>query len=360
MSVVDIATSSSARKRSSAERTLRAPTSSAGKATTAQPSGDQFSAAWLMAQTFPEVQYVVAGIVPEGLSILASAPKTGKSWLMLDLALAASIGGPILGSIPTGTARPVLYLALEDGPNRLQRRLRALGGIEGNDLLDFATVVPADRLIDTIRQYMAEHPGRAPLVILDTLGRVMPPARAGESDYQRDYRVGSELKRLADANPGAAIIVVHHTRKADSDDYVTLVSGTNGLAGAADTVMVLRRRRAEETGVLSVTSRDAVEGEYLVRFADGRWTLDGASLREAAAALATARATERLGELSAKVIGFVNEHPEGVRAAQVSEALQITPGTAAEYLRRAANSGRIERAARGVYAPATVEAIGDA
>ena len=34
---------------------------------------------WLLEQEFPPVQYVVDGLIPEGLSLLIAAPKIGKS-----------------------------------------------------------------------------------------------------------------------------------------------------------------------------------------------------------------------------------------------------------------------------------------
>jgi hypothetical protein len=69
--------------------------------------------AWLDAQEFPALRYHLPGIVPEGSSLLVGPPKIGKSWLVLSLALAAAAGGQALGQ-PID-ARPVFYLALEDG-----------------------------------------------------------------------------------------------------------------------------------------------------------------------------------------------------------------------------------------------------
>lgn len=310
----------------------------------------RFSAQWLMAQTFPPVQYVLPGLIPEGLTLLAAAPKVGKSWLVLDLALAVSTGSTALGSIHTGRPRPVLYLALEDGQRRLQDRLKVLGVTDGPELLDFQ--IAAEDPIGAIRNWVAEHQDD-PVIILDTLGKVMPPAAAGESDYHRDYRVGGVLKNIVDDLPGAALIVVHHTRKAESSDFLDTVSGTQGLAGAADSIIVIRRPRAETTGSLSVTSRDAAEGEYQVTLTDGRWSLDGRDLAAASAALADTRATANLGERSSDVVEYVNAHPEGVRAADISDGLRIDTDTAKRYLARLAEAGRIARQARGLYTPLT-------
>src|SRR5947209_20621686 len=79
-----------------------------------------------------EVRYAVGGIIPEGACLLAGAPKLGKSWLALNIALAAAEGGVALGMVPVEQG-PVLYLALEDRPRRLQSRPRKLLGPAGQD-----------------------------------------------------------------------------------------------------------------------------------------------------------------------------------------------------------------------------------
>ncbi|MGA5646534.1 AAA family ATPase [Microbacterium sp. NPDC088796] len=305
----------------------------------------------LMGRRFAPIQYVIPGIIPEGLTILAAPPKVGKSWLVLDLAYQLATSGTALGAVPVDRARPVLYLALEDTPRRLQARLRHLDVTEAPETLYFQTEVPPGEVLDQAAAFMDEHRDQAPVVIVDTLGKVAPPANAGESDYQRDYRVGGGLKAVADSVSGGSVIVVHHTRKAAGDDFLDSVSGTQGLAGSADSILVLRRDRNTDRGSLSVTSRDAVEGEYAVNRDGVRWVLVGGELTQAAVALAQDRMTENLGELSAEVVDFVNGHPDGVLAADVAQSLQIPTPTARTYLSRAFAAGRVEKAKRGLYTP---------
>lgn len=307
----------------------------------------------LMGKRFQPIQYVIPGIIPEGLAILAAPPKIGKSWLVLDLAYQLATGGEALGAVPIDRARPVLYLALEDTPRRLQDRLRHLEVTEAPEQLYFQTEVDPTEVLDQAREFMLLHHDQAPVVIIDTLGKIASPATSGESDYQRDYRVGGGLKGIADCVSGGSVIVVHHTRKAMGDDFLDSVSGTQGLAGSADSILVLRRDRNDDRGSLSVTSRDAVEGEYAVNRDGVRWVLVGGELTQAAVALANQRMTENLGELSSTVIDFVNEHPEGVKAADVATGLDMPAATARTYLSRAFSSGRIEKTQRGLYSPVT-------
>lgn len=316
-------------------------------------SSSRFSMSDLMGRSFAPIQYVIPGIIPEGLTILAAPPKVGKSWLVLDLAYQLATSGTALGAVPVDRARPVLYLALEDTPRRLQARLRHLDVAEAPDTLYFQTEVPPGEVLEQAITFMNDHHDQAPVVIVDTLGKVAPPANAGESDYMRDYRVGGGLKNVADSVSGGSVIVVHHTRKAAGDDFLDSVSGTQGLAGSADSILVLRRERNTDRGSLSVTSRDAVEGEYAVNRDGVKWVLVGGELTQAAVALANDRMTENLGELSAEVIDFVNSHPQGVDAAQVASGLEIATPTARTYLARAFAAGRLEKPKRGLYTPVT-------
>jgi hypothetical protein len=302
--------------------------------------------AWLDAQHFPPLAYAVPGLIPEGSVLLVGAPKIGKSWLVLTVALAAAGGGKALSiAVPK---RPVLYLALEDGNRRLQDRCRKL--LRGDPIpREFEYLLQPEQVlvIDTVTTWLGRQHDVPPLVILDTLGKVMPPALLGESSYQRDYRIGTTLKRIADDHVGMTLLTNHHDRKAAADDWVDSVSGTHGLAGAADTVIVLARARQATSGLLKVTGRDVPEGEYAVTVADGfAWDLDGADLEEAAARAREARLTDGVSDRSAEIIAYVAANPPHVRAGEVED--KFGPD-ARRYLKRLADSGRLQRLSRGLY-----------
>lgn len=310
----------------------------------------RFGADWLMAQEFPPLRYVVPGIVPEGMTLLVAAPKIGKSWMVLGLGMALSEGGEAFGCLPVGDPRPVLYLALEDGPRRLQDRLKLMQVGALSSRLQFATAVEPGQVLATISEFMGENVDSDPVVILDTLGKVMPPAGNG-SQYGHDYRVLSQLKSTSDAVPGSSLLIVHHTRKSDAGDFLDAVSGTQGIAGAADTVLVLRRERHEKRATLQVTSRDAAEGEYALSMTEnGVWTLDGGGLDASAAAAQVVRASKGVAEPMLRLLETVARFPEGIRTRELRVLLPEI-GNVDEYLRRAVDSERIVKLERGLYAP---------
>jgi AAA domain/Toprim domain len=83
----------------------------------------------LQTLTFPPLRFVVPGLVPEGLALLAGKPKAKKSWLALDIAIAATADRFTLGEIKPDQG-DVLYLALEDSMRRVQRRMTKLRGMQ--------------------------------------------------------------------------------------------------------------------------------------------------------------------------------------------------------------------------------------
>ena len=74
----------------------------------------------LFEQPLEPIDFLVDGLFAQGLYILGGSPKVGKSWLALQLCLAVCTGTPFLGR--KTQQGEVLYLALEDGPQRLHSR----------------------------------------------------------------------------------------------------------------------------------------------------------------------------------------------------------------------------------------------
>lgn len=317
-----------------------------------QPLDFAFTAAELMRRKYPPIEYVVPGVIPEGLTVLVAPPKIGKSWMVLGIAKASSEGSEAFGAVDVDQ-RPVLYLALEDGPRRLQDRLLALGMTEGNDNLSFITETPAGAAI-SIGAFVERHRGRSPVVILDTLGMVRN-VYAGNDAYQKDYAEMSAYKRIVTSHPGSSLIVVHHTNKGAHNDFVASTSGTQGITGAADSILTIERGRGKSEAILNVTSRDAAEGTYAICLEEGgHWRLEGESLAEASTAVDQRNASDGVGEEMRNVIELVRKHPEGIKPKDVSLLLGWDGSKARLYLKRALEGNRIRRLERGLYAPRSV------
>lgn len=299
-----------------------------------------WSADELLAATFPAPRWAVPGLLPEGLSLLVGPPKVGKSWLALDVAVAVASGAEALGRVPCEQG-DVLYLALEDTPQRLQSRLRkVIGDAEPPRRLTVATECPPLDAggAEALDAWLAAHPG-ARLVVVDVLARVRGRAPASGTQYEADYAPMITLKQLADRH-AVALLPLHHTRKAASEDFLDAVSGTQGLAGASDSVLVLRRSRGQADALLALTGRDVEEGEHALHFdsGSGRWTImDGPAGDYAMPPGRT------------EVLRLLRE--AGPRSPKlVAAALGLTPENARQLLRRMAVDGQLITRGDGSYA----------
>ena len=214
---------------------------------------ETMTAEQLQSAPYSPVPFLVEELIPEGLHILAGAPKIGKSWLALWLCLCVSQGQPLWNFATTqGEA---LYLSLEDSFQRIQTRLFDL--TEDAPLtLHFAIMADTLKhgLEQQIEQFLIEHPDTK-LVVIDTLQRVR--STGGDSNlYANDYQDVGLLKQLADKYH-IAILLIHHLRKLHDDDPMNMISGSTGLSGAADSAFVLQKNaRSANAASLHCTGRD--------------------------------------------------------------------------------------------------------
>lgn len=119
---------------------------------------------------------------------------------------------------------------------------------------------------------------RPVLFIVDVWQKWKPISekKRNSNQYEEDYQFSTELKDATDTI-GCSSLIIHHTKKGKSEDFIEDVSGTLGLAGAADGVLVLRRSRGSEEAVLHMTGRDIDEKELALTFNQETavWTTTG-------------------------------------------------------------------------------------
>ena len=259
---------------------------------------DTISMIELYDTVYPPRTPIVDGFLYGGTYLFVGAPKVGKSFFMAQLAYHVAQGLPLWEyPVHQGT---VLYLALEDDYARLQRRLSRMFGVEGSDKLHFATQAKAlnEGLEQQLEEFVQEHPD-ARLIIIDTLQKVRE-AGGDRSSYSNDYEIVTKLKVFGDKH-GICLLVVHHTRKLESEDSFDMISGTNGLLGAADGAFIMqKKKRTANTAIMDIVGRDQQDQELTVDFNRERcvwmltkaetelWKVPPDPLLEAVAALLTA------------------------------------------------------------------------
>lgn len=218
--------------------------------------------------TFPEVEFVWQDILPVGLCLLVGPPKFGKSFMSLGILNAVARGEPYLGH--DTNAGDVLYMALEDRPSRIWKRLRQIDPRPAPDEIEAIHDVPriGPELSEDITSWVKSH-ARPRLVIVDILGKVRNGTKRNETLYQADTNELGELKKVADDNNICVLLIHHNTKQKELDDIFDSTSGTQGVNGAMDAVLVLSGERREATVTnarLSITGRDSEAGAINLSF----------------------------------------------------------------------------------------------
>jgi hypothetical protein len=302
---------------------------------------ETFDAAELVRAELPEPRYAVEGILPEGFTVLAGKPKFGKSWLALNLALAVASGGMALGSIPVERGE-VLYLALEDTKRRLQARLRKILVATEAELpagLTLATSWPRQDQdgLPRLNEWLDAHPA-CRLVIVDTWPKFRPPKKSGADVYDEDYRHATELKATADLFK-TSLLAVAHCRKLAAEDPVDSVSGTLGLTGAADAVLVLKRERGQHDAALFVTGRDIDERELALRWDPqfALWSILGDAEEY------------RISAERQRVLALFERSPKAMTPAEVAALIDKSRNATKKMLWLMASDGQLEAIGEGLY-----------
>ena len=303
-----------------------------------------FSAEALQNETFPPLKWIVPNMIPaEGTSLLCSKPKFGKSWLVLDLCLGCTSDRYILDSVKP-LQGDVLYLALEDSKRRLQRRMTKL-------LPTFGAKWPARLTIKTewrrlheggltdIRAWHDETKragGKPIMVVVDVLAKVRKPT-GNRQLYEADYEALAGLTALAN-ELGICVLVVSHVRKMAADDLMETVSGSFGMTGAVDTILVMANRPSG--AVLDIRGRDVESAEFAIQFSKTtcRWTVLGPA------------AEVHVSEQRGKIIAALKEAGEPMTVDALKAATGMSGNALGLLLSRMAKAGDIKRVAKGAYA----------
>ena len=273
---------------------------------------------------------LIDGILADGLAVMAGDSRIGKSWMVLWLCLQISKGEPVWG-IPTRKT-DVVYLALEDREWRIQQRMQELTEAPPENLhFGFSCGQLGSELESQIEAVLQDYPSTG-LIFIDTLQMIRDNVSGKVNAYAQDYRDLSSLKKIAD-NHGICIFLVHHTRKdRDSSNIFNDMTGSTGIMGVADTVMILRKEeRFGDAAALCITGRDVEEKKLKMQMCGVCWEiteeLNADDLHR-----------ERIPDFVYEVVEFLFEHSkfQGT-ATELLAAVgntELKPNIASKYLTR--------------------------
>jgi hypothetical protein len=285
-------------------------------------------------------RWLIAGLVPEGLSVLYGAPGSFKSFLALDWACCVAAGIPWHGhEVEQGD---VLYIAAE-GAGGMKRRAAAWWDEHGRpDMSRWHLLPEAKNLLDddAVHELKAlVYEVEPVLLVVDTLARSMVGGEENSAkDVGRVVRALDSFARLprlgipfTDEEPPPDLnvlsrLVVHHTAK---DGQVE--RGSGALRGAAD--LMVKTERIEGKSRTDVKCAYIKDGEEFPTI-----TLEGRMLElEDGSTLALdlvpplQAGVDRVDDLRLAVLKFVGEHGP-VSRTQIEQGVSGLPAAIAQAL----------------------------
>ena len=207
-----------------------------------------------------ELEEIIEGCLHEGCKmIISGSSKAGKTWSLINLAIAASNGMPWLG-MPVKQSK-VLYLDFElkkfFGTDRIKRVAKAMfkGEIPSNHYLDYWPLRGhRTELMDLLTKIRVDR-REYDLIILD------PYYKLATGIDENDAKAVGEIVNLIEdfsEETGAAIVFAHHFSKGNKSetDHIDRASGSGVFARDPDAILTLTSHEEEEHLILETTSRN--------------------------------------------------------------------------------------------------------
>ena len=280
------------------------------------------------------------------VGVIGGSPKSGKSWLVLDMAVSVSSGTPCLGTFPVHASGPVLLYAAEDSAAALRARLETLSQIRR---LDFASLDVRVITAESLRLDRTEDQGRLEATVLvhhPVLLVLDPLVRVHAIDENAAGQVAALLGylRSLQRKTGVAIALVHHVRKnASPSGGGYSLRGSSDLYAWLDSFLYLRIHHDQLTLSAEHSSAPAA-GPFVLELAQPSGNT-GAHLR--LISTGSVEASSKEDPLARRILQLLSGATEPMTVDSLRTRLQVRNQRVVEALRQLLSQGAIQRLPSG-------------
>lgn len=183
----------------------------------------------------------------EAVGVVGGSPKSYKSWLSLELALAVASGRPALGRFPVraGGSGHVLVYAAEDSAAAVRERVAGLAEARG---VAFDKLAMGLITVDSLRLDRPDHRDRLRATLAKIRPRLLvldPLVRLHRADENSSAEISELLGwlRAWQREFRVAILLVHHVRKSATGQPGQSLRGSGDLHAWGDSNLYLLRER---------------------------------------------------------------------------------------------------------------------
>lgn len=191
----------------------------------------------LLKEKSKKQDFYIENILPEGVTILAGATKSGKTYLTLEMAVALTEKEKnFLGN--TTNLTKVLYYSNETKKEEIKKRLKILGLTKSEIKFDFTTKPSIQEIEEEILQNKKSINQRM-LVIIDTFQNLVLKNKYDNNNYQDTYEKINEISRISEQK-NVGFLIVHHINKTKNEENIfDSINGSVALTAATETNIIL-------------------------------------------------------------------------------------------------------------------------
>lgn len=258
---------------------------------TNEPSSMEFGSAfdWLD-QRLPDVEWLVDRIWPAGsCGWVAAAPKSYKSWAVLDMAVAVATGQDWMGEFKVQQG-PVMYLQEEDRIRTQHKRLKAvvhgnyqeytrIGKLETDGSSVWSSresdappihirvgdgfVISSEESLEWLEEMIEQH--NLKLVVIDTLYSTLGAGVETKNGEQMMDRALKPIRSMSRAT-GCSIMIVHHNRKEQNNGgrAAASLAGSVAMHGWADAGLYFGERDSNKQVKIYVENKEGSSEEFFL------------------------------------------------------------------------------------------------
>ena len=297
---------------------------------------------------YKETPDLVPGLFRQGVILLTGQPKVGKSYAMLNLAIAAchGPGGKVWGYFEMGEKVNTLYIAMESSYNEIKERMKQLspGSIPPSNLHFMEIEAGYDFRLDeeglsSLRKTVQSLD--IGLVIVDTWQRACPIIEGKGNAFQNEHKYLQDVYNWAKIL-GISLIIVHHTRKSkDEFSPMNEISGSMAFQAVPDTLALIRNVEDTQKNVL-IHARGMQELEFGIEV-DVRkpGVVSYEELNES-----NSMQSQRTSDL---ILSAFTNTVEQLSPAVIAERIERKPNSIVASLKRLAEKGAVEKVGHGKY-----------
>lgn len=310
---------------------------------------------------YPIPQWIIKGLIPEGLTFFAGSPKSSKTYLAYSLALTLALQSARdelwLGHYPVRMSGPVVYVSLEDDAADTKQRILELypKGLpqlpEGRLIFHHGINVP--QLGNGLVQWLEESiiPAYKPaMIVLDPISYLYPSSKKNGDQFAEVREMLLPLRTMGRQHH-IGIIGVDHRRKKSNDDidvFETLY-GSNAKIAIADSLMLIVRDDKEIT--IHCKLRRGADQTLTLGFSFDTQGAAHWEFRGSSDGLVT---QGQYGDLRQRMCTLLSTQPKPWTILDMLMELQIPDSKATrnnlyQILFRLQKSGEVQKTTRGLY-----------